>query len=92
VSYSPTARVATPAFPITNASNTHHYHVITSPRQQARLLCPYLVEQPYLAASEHYLGNTASDARIMLARTVTLFFLLKLTQAFPNSPKLTKTL
>jgi hypothetical protein len=27
-----------------------------------RLLCPYLVEQPYLAASQHSLGNTASDA------------------------------
>jgi hypothetical protein len=70
---------------------------MTTRIRQKRMLCPYLVEQPYLAASEHSLGNTASDARITLARTVTLFFtethtnFPKLTQTYRNSLKLTKT-
>jgi hypothetical protein len=36
--------------------------VKTEMSSKRRLLCPYLVEQPYLATSEHSLGNTASDA------------------------------
>jgi hypothetical protein len=56
-------------------------------------LCPYLVEQPYLAASQHSLGNTASDAWITSARTVTLFYwnFPKLSRTHRNLPKLSKT-
>jgi hypothetical protein len=34
----------------------------TSDSGHWRVLCPYLVEQPYLATNEHSLGNTASGA------------------------------
>jgi hypothetical protein len=49
-------------------------------------LCPYLVKQPYLATNEHSLGNTTSDARMMLASRQPIS-----TETHPNSPELTQT-